>query len=61
MNGVIQRSCRDQVLKAQMEKGKTKVFMGQSTYVRYGQYTYLLEAAGRYPLKGMPWLEITPA
>lgn len=47
--------------KAQMEKGKTKVFMGQSTYVRYRQYTYLLEAARTCPLKGMPWLEITPA
>lgn len=42
-------------LKAQMDKGNTKVFMGQSTYVRYGQYTYLLEAACRCPLKGMPW------
>jgi len=34
--------------------------MGQSTYVRYGQCAYLLEAACKCPLKGMPWLEITP-
>ena len=51
MMGIYRDLAVTRSLKVQMEKGKTKVFMVKSTYIRDEQYTNLHEAACKCPWK----------